>query len=201
MTLTFQFSLEKTEWATDIITFLGIVIVGRERKLVVPEEKRLKAKNMILEIVRRKATIKQLETLTGLLNFINKAIVPGRAFTRRMYSKFTNLKDNKGNPLKQHHHVCLDLEFRLDCEVWLNFLESTQEIARPWIDFSRKILATKLKFFTDASLRHGIGCVFGTSWSFAKWETGFIENKNPSIEFAELYTLVTGILIWQKTSH
>ena len=64
--------------------------------------------------------------MTGILNFINKVVVPGRTFTRRMYSKLT-LCGTSGIKLKQHHHVRLDSEFVSDCHMWLSFLEQTQE--------------------------------------------------------------------------
>ena len=39
---------------------------------------------------KKKATIKELQLLCGYLNFLAKAIVPGRTFIRKMYSKFAN---------------------------------------------------------------------------------------------------------------
>ena len=32
------------------------------------------------------------------------------------------MKLHEGSKLKQHHHVCLDAEFKADCKVWLEFL-------------------------------------------------------------------------------
>ena len=42
---------------------------------------------------KKKATVKDLESLAGLLNFLNRAIFPGRAFTHRMYAKFAGARD------------------------------------------------------------------------------------------------------------
>ena len=83
---------EKTEWACTIITFLGILLDGRYHVLAVPEQKRTKALNQLCSLIdKKKATVKELECLAGLLNFLHRAIVPGRAFTRRMYSKFAGV--------------------------------------------------------------------------------------------------------------
>ena len=197
----FPVSLEKTEWATDSIVFLGIIIDGKNRLLIVPEEKRITAFNMIQEVVnKRKAMIGKLPQLAGLLNFIHKAVFPGRAFTCRMYSKFAFIVDNEGRLLKQHHHVKLDEEFKLDCNVWLQFLQAGNKVARPWLDFSKDLSARKLHFYTDASLNcnYGIGCIFNTEWMYGKWEENFIRDKEPSIEYTELFALVTGILTWQE---
>ena len=71
----------------------------------------------------KKATVKQLQSLTGYLNFLNKAIFPGRMFTRRMYSKYTDIKGKDGKPLRDYHHVRLDAEFHKDCGILGKFPE------------------------------------------------------------------------------
>ena len=82
------FALEKTEWATVRIVFLGTLLDGERWCLCIPNEKRTKALSQIrLMMSKRSATIKQIQALTGILNFLNRAMVPGRVFTRRMYSK------------------------------------------------------------------------------------------------------------------
>ena len=81
-------ALEKTEWATVRIVFLGTLLDGERWCLCIPNEKRTKALSQIrLMMSKRSATIKQIQALTGILNFLNRAMVPGRVFTRRMYSK------------------------------------------------------------------------------------------------------------------
>ena len=113
-------SVEKTEWGQAIVVFLGILLDGQRHVLAVPEEKRIKALASLQELIDKKsAIVKDLEKLTGLLNFLNKAITPGRAFTRRMYAKFATVPE-----LKKHHHVRLDKEFKEDCRVWTCFLEA-----------------------------------------------------------------------------
>ena len=102
---------EKTVWATLELTFLGIDLDGKTHALKVPQDKKLKAINMLkLMISKKKATVRQIQQLSGTLNFINKAVVPGRAFTRRMYAKYSEIESNK-TPLKQYHHVKLDDKF------------------------------------------------------------------------------------------
>ena len=78
---------------------------------------------------KKKATVKELQILCGFLNFICKAVFPGRTFVRRMYSKYSHViklpmnigRSEEGRDaelslakiykLKQHHHVRLDKEF------------------------------------------------------------------------------------------
>ena len=145
-------SADKTEWGTEVIIFLGIrsMLDGRYHILAVPEQKRIRAIHKIQELMdKKKATIKQLQSLAGLLNFLNKAIVPGQAFTRGMYTKFTGKKYQN---LKQHHHIAIDKEFKNDCGVWLQFLNTAERgVNRPFVDISDTITADVLKFYTDAA--------------------------------------------------
>ena len=100
-------SSEKTEWASQLLVFLGILLNGRMLTLSVPVEKCIKATSYLkFTIDNRNVTIKFIQQITGILNFINKAIIPGWAFTRAMYRRLAT-KDKNGNKLKQHHHIYL----------------------------------------------------------------------------------------------
>ena len=68
-------------------------------------------------------------------------------------------------------------------------------MCRPFVDFSKLVVARKLLFASDASQNPhlGFGTYFGTHWTFAQWEPGYIK---PSIEYLELYALCVGILLW-----
>ena len=155
-------AVDKTEWASRRVVFLGILMDGEHLVLSLPIDKRDKAINMLLYFVnRRKATVKHIQTLTGYLNFLGKAIFPGRAFTRRMYSKFSFLdkKHSHKSVLKLYHHVATDKEFKLDCQVWLKFLSESMKkvVCRPMIDLELTLSATILNFYTDASANHRLG--------------------------------------------
>ena len=191
---------EKTELAATRIVFLGILLDGATLTMYIPEEKRLNAINMLnIFMDKRKATVKEMQRLAWVLNFLNKAIVPGRAFTRRMYAKFDGAVAEKN--LKQYHHVRLDEEFKGDCGMWLKFLDKNQRhaVARPFLDLANhKQTAVHLHFTSDASLNEhlGFGARFNKEWCFSQWPKGFIKNKRPSIEYAELYGLCVAVCIW-----
>ena len=140
--------------------------------------------------------MKFLQMLTGYLNFLTRAIVAGRMFTRCMYAKFA---DSTGH-LKQHHHVRLDGEFKLDCEIWRLFLTHHRNLSlcRPMVDSKRLLSAQQLDFWSDASANEslGIGAVFGSDWLFAQWEPGFIKKNQPSIEYLELFGVVAALMTW-----
>ena len=194
---------EKTEWACPVMKFLGMQLDGVNLMMTVPIEKINKALNWLsLMEDKKKATVNQLEKLTGLLNFLGRAIVPGRAFTRRMYAKFSKIIEEK--QLRKYHHLSLDWEFKSDCKVWKTFLTMSennrlQKISQPFIDINeREETAETLFFYSDASANPllGFGAIFGEFWCYKQWEPNFIAAENPSIEFLELYALCIGVFTW-----
>ena len=76
-------SMEKTEWTTAIIVFLWLLLNRNARTISVPSDKCRKALQLLRTAIDQKKTmIWFIQQLTGTLNFINRAIVPGRAFTK-----------------------------------------------------------------------------------------------------------------------
>ena len=194
-------ALEKTEWGTTSIIFLGNLLDGKHQLICVPLEKKLKAMRLLNEFAdKKKATVKQLQVLAGYLNFLSRAIFGGWAFTRRICSKYAATKGKQ--PLKHYHHMALDKEFKFDLEVWRIFLVHyhTKAVCRPMVDLDYLQTAQQLNFASDASAakRLGFGAVFGNRWIQAQWEPGFIkaEGHEPSIAYLELYTVTAAILTW-----
>ena len=127
---------DKMVWASEFIVFLGILLDGHSFILRILMEKRMKAVKMIHNILDRKkskATVKELQELCGYLNFLCKAIFPGRTFLRRMYAKYSNIVhfpgvshehyELGGFKLKPYHHVKVDSKFKADCRIWVQFLK------------------------------------------------------------------------------
>ena len=172
---------------------------GKKRLLSLPVEKQEKALYMLrMFVANKKATVKQIQSLTGLLNFLTRVVVPGCAFTHRMYAAISEKMMN----LKAHHHINLDKEFRSDCSIWISFLTEMDRnpslYCRPFIDLSEVLTAQELQFHTDASANESLGCggFFGSKWFFLQWESNYIRKFNPIIEYLELYALCMGIFIW-----
>lgn len=211
--INFPVSMEKTEWAVQIIIFLGILLNAVRLSLQVPDDKRNKAVAQLQQIIEaKKIKVRPLQQLTGLLNFICKAIFPGRAFTRRMYAKYRNLK--------QHHHIRVDRELRFDCLMWTEFLDNQQMVVHPFVDLAEQLVADEFLFMTDASRNPNLGFggfialtqIFGKSefalrfkgeqysnrWFHQNWEPHFIKGTNSSIEVCELFAAAIAITIFSK---
>ena len=143
------------EWGTTVIVFFGVLLDSSTHTLAIPEEKRVRALNELgLMVTSKKSTVKAIQSLAGLLNFFHRVIVPGRAFTRHMYSKFSGMLSK----LKPYHHIRLDGEFKQDCRMWQAFLNSNRRgICRPFIDFDAVLDVRVLDFYTDAAKGHILG--------------------------------------------
>ena len=83
----FPVSMEKTFWGCTSLTFLGLLIDTVKQLVCIPTDKVQRAIDLI-EVTKkkRKVTLHELQKLCGYLNFLCRAVVPGRAFTRRLYA-------------------------------------------------------------------------------------------------------------------
>ena len=191
--INFPVAPEKTVWGTTVIVFLGILINIVTQSISIPVAKRDKTVKMLENLMfSRTITVQKLQQLTGLLNFLSRAVVPGRTFTRMMYVKYSYRN------LKQHYHVRVDSELKSDCLVWLEFLNDQASLCRPFMDFSKCLTADVLNFYTDTSgsAKHGFGCVFDKEWTWGRWNSCFITSKRPSIEYLELFGVAVAIVLW-----
>ena len=155
-----------------------------------------RAKHLIQEIVaKKKVTLHKLQKLCGYLNFLCRAIVLGRAFTRRLYS-YTS-----GN-LKPHHHIKITGEMRSDLDLWMNFLNHPTAYCRPFLDFRSSQSAVEIDFYTDSSRNFslGMGGICQEAWMIMPWGDD-VEELEPSIEYLELFALAASVLNWVHKFH
>ena len=123
----FPISKEKTVWATLQIVFLGILLNGPSFTLSIPLEKCLCAQQLIEKFLHsKKATIRELQQLCGYLNFLTRAIFPGRTFTRRKYAKFAD-------PLRmQRHKIAVENQAVSDSNALVKFCKNLKPHHHIW---------------------------------------------------------------------
>jgi hypothetical protein len=132
---------------------------------------------------KKKISLGALQSICGLLNFACKAIVPGRAFLRRIINLTIG-------PTQPFHHVRVNSEARADALAWLQFLEPFNGVSMflndPWL------LSETLRLGTDAS---GIGyaAVFGARWFMGFWPVAW---NCQDITAKELFPIVLALKIW-----
>ena len=82
--------------------------------------------------------------------------------------------------------------------MWQRFLHHPTILSRPFLDLSTELTTDILDLYSDASKNEvfGFGATCNTSWMFGQWEPGFIKEKDPSIEYLELFGLLVGVMTW-----
>ena len=106
---------DKTEGPATRITFLGLAIDTARREIQVPSDKIAAIMSKLdIALSKKKLTLRELQSLLGSLNFICKAVRPGRAFLRRLF-------DLTSGVLKPHHRVRFSLGARADLLAWRQF--------------------------------------------------------------------------------
>ena len=128
--INFPVSLDKTIWATTSLTFLGYLIDMVQQLVMVPVRKIMRGQELIEGVLsKKKMTLQQLQKICGFLNFLGRCMIPGRAFTRRLYAHTAGL-------LKPHYHLRITSEMHRDLLMWQEFLRHPSVFARPFMDFS-----------------------------------------------------------------
>ena len=98
--------------------------------------------------------------------------------------------------MKQHHHVRVKEENRLELMVWKVFLSRPEVFCIPFAECG-VILASEVNMFSDSSGKISFGVIFNDSWMYGKLDKVlFLEHFEPSIEYLELYALTAGVLTW-----
>ena len=132
---------------------------------------------------KKKATLRELQSLIGLLNFACSVVPPGRAFLRRLIDLTIGLS-------KPHHHRRLNKEARSDIQAWLIFVESFNGKCLFLSD--RWETSEQLNVYTDAS-NIGFGGLFRKHWFAIKWPTDWLKYH---ITIRELFPIIVAIQLW-----
>jgi hypothetical protein len=175
----------KTVLPSTCVIAHGIEIDTKSMEARLPEEKIEKAQTLLRSFMaKRKVTLKELQSLIGLLNFACRVIRPGRAFLRRMI----NLTCAFSNPT---HHISINKEAKADMAAWLTFLSSYNGITVfPETDVSDSEL---LNLYSDAAGSLGFSTVFGAKWFADHWPQ---EMAPLHITFKEFLPITLMVEIW-----
>lgn len=176
---------EKTESACQTITFMGLELDSINMEARLPADKLTKLRELLHSFSRcRKITLKELQSILGLLNFCCQVVLPGRCFLRR-------LTDLTLKVTKQYHHITLTRESRRDLKAWEIFIEHFNGknilLEKRWIEDKN------LHLHTDASGAKGFAAIFQKHWFNGAWPPHM---SHFHITFKELFPIVLAIEIW-----
>ena len=99
--------------------------------------------------MRRKVTLRELQSLIGLLSFACCVDQSGRTFLRRLIDRTKGIQ-------QPHFHIWLNKESRLDMAVWLLVIDHFNGKQM----LLKQISANKLHLYTDAARSLGFGAIF-----------------------------------------
>ena len=180
---------DKTEGPTTCLTFLGIELDTVEMQARLPPPKLLELQQLCTIWERKKtASVKELQSITGSLQFACSVVRPGRFYLRRLQSHTARIGKWAKSPRAQFAlpQACL-----ADIEWWLQFIQTWNGVSllyeRDWIE------ADKLELFTDAC-NTGYGAYHDGEWFAGRWTDEQLaaahRKKRISMPFLEMHALV-----------
>ncbi|CAG2207782.1 unnamed protein product [Mytilus edulis] len=169
--------------------FLGIIIDTRELTLTMPPEKQSDFYNLLLSFQKRKrAGIKQIQSLCGKLNWACQMVKGGRTFLRRLINSISSAQN-------RNDKVLLNSEFKADISWWINFMSVFNGTVK-FMDFKP---ITSLQ--TDASSLGG-GGYYNGDYFYVNWAIDFPAFRKEHINIKETLAVVLSVLrwghLWQK---
>jgi hypothetical protein len=193
-------SVDKLEGPVSRIIFLGIGIDAVNNCVYLDEQRMAYLKSTLDSWASRStATIKELQSLTGLLNFCCRVIRPGRTFLRRIINYTSHIMTKTSNPNKP---VAISQSVRADVRWWNRFLttfngtlsifptafEKGMELGHPWL------------VATDASCS-GYGATFGHRWLHGMWteEQEKASRQEDTLRDSMPYKELTAVVIAAST--
>ena len=176
---------EKTVGPSTTLAFAGIELDTVLMEARLPQDKLDKCRDLLSTFLRRrKVTLQEIQSLTGLLNFACTVVVPGRAFLRRLIDLTIAVR-------KPHFLIRLSKDVKEDLVVWQSFLSGFNGrsffLADQWKN------SNQLELYTDASGAMGYGAVFGRHWCYGQWPPSWC---HLNIAFLELYPIVLSLHLW-----
>lgn len=176
---------EKTSGPATSMSFADIELDSILLEARLPMEKIEKCVSLISEFSRRKkVTLKEIQSLVGLLNFACSVIRPGRAFLRRLIDLTVGVR-------MPNHCIRLNREVKEDLNLWLSFLSNFN--GKSFFLEDTWLSSSKLNLFTDASGALGFGALFGSHWCYGKWPSSW---QYQNIAILEFYRIVLSLYLW-----
>ncbi len=175
----------KTVLPTTKPIIYGIQVDTTTMQASLPQDKLHGARSLLSSMRRRRSvTLRELQSLLGILNFACRVIQPGRAFLRRLIDLTTGVSSPQ-------HHIRLTKDARQDMTAWLTFLDhfNGTSLLLP----SQWNHAPDLHLHTDASGAMGMAAVFGSRWFQCRWPQCWMEH---TITVKELLPIVLAVDLW-----
>ena len=175
---------QKTVFPTTRAELHGLLFDTVKMEVSLPKDKLDRALELVNSMYNRKfTTLRDLQSLLGLLNFCTKVVVPGRTVLRRLIDL------TKGVTCPTHH-IRLNNEARADLACWRQFLHNfngVKLLKKPTWKSSNTF-----KLFSDASFK-ACAAIFGHHWLQVKFPESW---KEVHIAAKELLPVMLAFKLW-----
>lgn len=173
---------EKTTKVPDYVCiFAGVQLNGLSMTASLPNDKLQRYTARVRSLLQsRKATLQDVQSVIGNLQWATGVVIQGKAFLRRLINLTIGVR-------KPYYYVTLNSEAQADLKMWEHFLDTHtgKSLFLPSFENSSAVL----NLYTDSSSR-ACGAVLGSDW----FQISFPEAwRRRNIAFLELYPIVVAI--------
>ena len=178
---------EKTFGPLTTLSFAGIELDSIQMEARLPSDKLTKCMELIEAFLKRKkVTLRELQSLIGLLNFACSVVRPGRAFLRRLIDLTIGIRSG-------HFMIRLSKESKADLRLWLSFLRNFN--GKSFFINENWLSSYQMQLYTDASGALGFGAICGTHWCYGRWPDSWAYQNIAILEF---YPIVLSLYLWGR---
>lgn len=190
---------EKTVEPCTRILYLGVLIDSVQMTVRLDQERVTRIRALLSEWVARSVcSLRQLQSLVGILSWASLVVRPGRTFLQYMRDLITQHAGVSTSPSLLT--IQLGPDFYDDLQWWLRFMTEWNGISllpdRDWMDS-----ADTLQPHTDAC-GEGFAAVVGTHWFHQRWtaeQQSMAQDSDmsrDSMPWKELYAIVAAAATW-----
>ena len=174
---------KKTVGPNTVLSFAGIEVDTCKSEARLPQDKISKCLGLLNTFLRvEKVCLKDLQSLTCLLNFTCSVVIPGRAFLRRSYDLAIGVS-------KPHHLIRLTKEKKADLRIWQEFVLKFN--GRSFFLEDWWLCSQHFRLLTEASGSLGFGAIFEVSVAMG---SGLPTGKAKPLLFFEFYPIVLSLI-------
>ena len=174
----------KTVLPSQVVELHGLLVNTVKQTIYLPSDKRDKAMDLLQAMLCRKTTtLRQLQSLIGVLSFATRAVEGGRAFLRRLIDLTIGVK-------RPFHHIRITSEARKDIQAWMLFLREFDGLMYfRHINWSS---SDTISLYTDSSNK-GYAAMFGSHWTYGTWPDTW---KQYHITIKEMFPITLALSLW-----
>lgn len=187
----------KVEGPAQCLTFLGIELDALKLEARLPQQRLDELHALMVEWQSyTRASVKQLQSLTGLLNFACTCVAPGRVYLSRLIKHTAHIiAQNIGR--SHHTQVKLTPAALADVQWWVEMLREWNGVSLLYEDDWTS--APRIQLYTDAC-NTGYGAYYAGRWLAGQWSNAELQSatrkERISMPFLEMRALVMAAATW-----